>query len=630
MRRVRKRKMKMVMSSLTAMVVVLLLGTNLAQAVPPEQPPNTITISGAPLRIEVGHNMSIQVYHQNYEHGAVYGAADSGPFWYIDGQTYGPNMPTHGDSAAFSMNELTWGDHRGPSGSGTQGDPWRVETSGQLSSGTSSLDVTQLVSYVNGRNYFQLDWTIASRGGAETCFKFYHAADIYFANSDYGYGYYDAGSGSIGGYDENRTWFMVFAPITSPDRYREADYDDIWRDVQLGNDLDNTINNQHIDNGIALQWDICLAPGEARTISDLWSFGESEAEVIPTEVAARTPIPGTPAPPAAVDVMVRDHLNDDGSVPSNPDREPFWMSPDIIVRNSADGGTDFQNPIFGQTNYIYVTVRNTGTQDASDVKVTIYWGNPALLLAWPNSWTGIGRQTVNVPAGGQAVTPAILWEDLPRPGHFCLLVRLESNQDPIRNEGNVPGDNNIAQRNLHILELPQRATTDTGSEEVEAIVVGPPDADTAQVDVVIQYPDLPAGAQLSVDLGTELFNRWLGATGGELVNGALRATQIDATGPDETIIRGLPLQPGEEERITIHVDAPTADPFSFQVLERVDGMDVGGNVFWYTALLPAPPPREEEPETGIPEIELPSEVTCTLPCAGAILLTVLVLWLIRR
>jgi len=611
--------------SISVVIVLLLLATGVSQAAPVSQPPNAITISGSPLRIEVGSNFSLQLYHQKYEDAAVYGTADSGPFWFIDGETYGPNMPSYGDSAAFQMNELTWLDHRGPSGSGTQGDPWRVETTAQLTSDTAELHVTQLVSYVNGRNYLQLDWTMTNGGGSQACFKFYHAADIYFANSDYGYGYYDVGSGSVGGYDENRTWFMVFAPITRPDRYREADYDDIWQDVEGGADLDNTINNEHIDNGIALQWDICLAPGDTRTISDRWSFGESELEVIPTEVAVRTP-----EALRAADLVVRDHANDDGSVPSNPNGEPFWMSPDIIVRHGDDGGTDFQNPLSGETNYVYVTVRNIGTQYASDVKVNVYWGNPALLLAWPRSWNIVGSQDVDVAAGGQTVTPGIPWSGLPGPGHYCLLVRLESDDDPIRNEGNVPGDNNIAQRNLHILELPERPVGDAGSEAVEAIVVGPPNADTAQVDVVVQYPDLPSGARLTVDMGADLFDRWMQATGGDLINGAVDGTLIVATGPVETIIRGLPLSPWEEVPLTIHVDAPTADPFSFQVVERVNGVETGGNVFWYTALLPTPAPGGDEVDIEVPDIELPSEITCSIPCAGVILLTVLVLWLARR
>ena len=613
--------------SLSVAVILLSIATSVALAAPPETPPNAIAIAGSPLRIEVGHDMSIQVYHQNYEHGATYGDADSGPAWYIDGQIYGPDLLSHGDSAAFNSSELTWIDHRGPSGSGTQGDPWRVETTGQLSTGTSNLDITQLVSYVNGRNYFQLDWTMTNRGGSQSCFKFYHAADIYFANDDYGFGYYDAGSGSVGGYDENRTWFMVFAPITRPDRYREAYYDSIWEDVESGKDLDNTIDSEYLDNGIGLQWNICLAAGETKTISNLWSFGQSEAEVIPTVVAR-----ATPEGPRAVDVMVRDHINDDGSVPSNPNGEPFWMSPDVIVRHQADGRsgeTDFQNPTFGQTNYIYVTVRNIGTQDASNVRVNVYWGDPALLLAWPDSWNFIGAATVDVSAGGRSVTPEIAWTNLPSPGHRCLLVRLESDQDPIRDEGNVPGDNNIAQRNLHILELPRGADPSTGSEDVEAIAVGPPNAETAQVDIAVQYPDLPPGAQLIIRLERDLFDRWMQATGGDVVNGTVRGEEIVATGPDETIIRGLPLNPGEQAPITLHIDAPTADPFSFQVVERVNGVDTGGNVYWHTALLPEPTPETGDDGVDLPEIKLPSELTCTLPCFGAILLTLLVLWLIR-
>jgi hypothetical protein len=481
---------------------------------------------------------------------------------------------------------------------------------------------------VNGRNYFQLDWTMTNRGGSQSCFKFYHAADIYFANSDYGYGYYDTGSGSVGGYDEGRTWFMVFAPITRPDRYREAYYDSVWEDVQAGRDLDNTIDNEDLDNGIGLQWNICLNPGESKTISDMWSFGQSEAEVIPTELARPTP-----QGPGAVDVMVRDHLNDNGSVPSNPNGEPFWMSPDIIVRNQPDGRTgetDFQNPSFGLTNYIYVTVRNIGTQDATDVAVNVYWGDPALLLVWPDSWNFIGSTSVDVLAGGRAVTPEIAWSNLPSPGHRCLLVRLVTDQDPITNEGSVPLDNNIAQRNLHILDMGRSAgsTSTTGSEDVEAIVVGPPDAENSKVDVVVQYPDMPEGAELVVDMEENLFDRWMQATNGDVSNGTVQNGQIVTTGPDETIIHNLPLTSGEQAPLNIHVEAPTANPFSFQVTERVNGVDTGGNVYWYTALLPEATPESGEIE--LPELKLPSELTCTCPCTGAILLTVLVLWLIRR
>ena len=126
-------------------------------------------------------------------------------------------------------------------------------------------------------------------------------------------------------------------------------------------------------------------------------------------------------------------------------------------------------------------------------------------------------------------------------------------------------------------------------------------------------------------MGADLFDRWIQATGGDVVNGTVDGTLIVATGPDETIIRALPLTPWEEVPITIHVDAPTADPFSFQVVERVNGVDTGGNVFWYTALLPTPTPAADEVD-----IELPSELTCSIPCFGVVLVTALVLWLARH
>ena len=95
---------KMVAHSLAGVVILLLLATSVAQAVPREQPPNVITISGSPLRMEVGSNLSLQLYHQKYEDSAAYGTADSGPFWFIDGETYGPHMPSY---AARTVSETS-------------------------------------------------------------------------------------------------------------------------------------------------------------------------------------------------------------------------------------------------------------------------------------------------------------------------------------------------------------------------------------------------------------------------------------------------------------------------------------------------------------------------------------------
>ncbi|MBK8431186.1 MAG: hypothetical protein IPL28_07785 [Chloroflexi bacterium] len=51
-------------------------------------------ISGAPLRIQVGPNGSIQVYHQNHPaDGSTYGTADSGLFPALGSDALRLNLP---------------------------------------------------------------------------------------------------------------------------------------------------------------------------------------------------------------------------------------------------------------------------------------------------------------------------------------------------------------------------------------------------------------------------------------------------------------------------------------------------------------------------------------------------------
>ncbi|MCX6038129.1 MAG: hypothetical protein NTW99_09610, partial [Chloroflexi bacterium] len=168
----------------------------------------------------------------------------------------------------------------GPSGSGASSSPWRVVTELQISDNGVELQIVQTVSYVNGNNFFQLDWEISNRGTATTCYKAYHAADIYFADSDLGFGYHDTQSGAVGGFNQARDWFMVFIPNPRATHFEEANYSTIWDRIGYGEDLQDTIDNNYQDNGAALQWDTCLQGGQSTTIGDQWSFGDSEAAVI--------------------------------------------------------------------------------------------------------------------------------------------------------------------------------------------------------------------------------------------------------------------------------------------------------------------------------------------------------------
>ena len=281
------------------LMILILVGANPVQARPPvseagnmahkvlPQQENIIEIPGQPLRIQVGLDGSLQVYHEKYVSGATYGSAGSG-FFIASGQNvYGPNYT----SFVYSSKD-------GLSGNGSSGNPFRVVSRGQIQSDAMLLEVIQTVTYINGNNFFQLKWEISNGGSGKTCIKAYHAADLYFANDDFGIGYYDPRSGAVGGFNQARDWYMVFIPNPKPAHYEEAFYSTIWDRVGTAADLQDSIDTNYIDNGAALQWDTCLQGGQSLTVGDQWSFGVSEAEVIhPGGAVApfRQPGPLTPA-----------------------------------------------------------------------------------------------------------------------------------------------------------------------------------------------------------------------------------------------------------------------------------------------------------------------------------------------
>jgi len=340
---------------------------------------------------------------------------------------------------------------------------------------------------------------------------------------------------------------------------------------------------------VSFEVDIC-PPADARA-----GLHEFELILDGDGVALQTmpiSIDYTPRCVSRSEVYVGDRPGDDGSVCSNPNGEPYWVSEDIVVRHAEDAIYYHQNPIRGQTNYVYARVHNIGDQDADQVQVTLYWANAALGLFWPGHWNRLGSTTVDVPAGGSVWTEAIPWDPPGSRGedHFCLFARIESDEDPITHEGDVPCDNNIAQRNLHVLDLdPEQPIS---SEDVSFAVFAPPEERMGRVDVVVILPGVPAGTEVWVILPPDLFARWRDA-GGELEGGSVEGERVLADpGATETVIRDLPLAPEEEAEVTLHVEAPVdeeTDPFSMTVVERVNGKDVGGNTYYYAP--PSAPPE---------------------------------------
>lgn len=158
------------------------------------------------------------------------------------------------------------------------------------------------------------------------------------------------------------------------------------------------------------------------------------------------------------DVYCRDSSADSGDV-SSP--VPFWTSPDIMVDAppyySGSGDPAHEDPELGSVNKVHIRVRNLGYLAISQCTVKLYYANPSTGLTWPGDWHYITEATVNnlQPVETDADGKKVVIDWTPSGtgmGHRCLFVRVECNQDIITEEGNVRQDNNIAQKNIHIVD----------------------------------------------------------------------------------------------------------------------------------------------------------------------------------
>lgn len=159
--------------------------------------------------------------------------------------------------------------------------------------------------------------------------------------------------------------------------------------------------------------------------------------------------------PPAVDVYIDDGRNGGYQYQAN-----HWSCQDMWVRRAADGGTTHQEPIVGVTNYLYVRVKNRGTQSAQDVNVDAYHANPGSGLLFPDDWQPMDTPTLPasgpIASGGSTIVGP--FDFVPtQVGHECLLAIAHATGDlgndttitgTIPEHRLVPFDNNIGQRNV--------------------------------------------------------------------------------------------------------------------------------------------------------------------------------------
>jgi hypothetical protein len=213
---------------------------------------------------------------------------------------------------------------------------------------------------------------------------------------------------------------------------------------------------------------------------------------------------------ADTDVYIRDYVGDAGV---EPHANSVWTSPDIKVCPTPVECDTSQNPEVGSVNYIFVKLNNPGPYGSgADIgNLDVYRSTPGGGTGWSADWTSIGG-VLGLSVAASGVTTAVIpWPDVPGPGHFCLLARWESANDPMSSaEGadtvlNTQRNNNIAWRNVDSVDL------FSGRTEVRPYAIGNPGPTQIATDLAftdVRNGFLAAGGRLTVDLGPELYARW--------------------------------------------------------------------------------------------------------------------------
>lgn len=321
--------------------------------------------------------------------------------------------------------------------------------------------------------------------------------------------------------------------------------------------------------------------------------------------------------------FVVEYYRDRGQEPTIDDG-PMWTSKDIWVRNQADGITNqtHQNPEFGQTNYVYVRVRNRGYQTSlGNEQLHLYWAKANTALTWPNHWNGsmtngggfslgelLATQTIPQTDAQDQTIVVYAWNDVPdpddyasgqgsdNPHHFCLLSRIESAGDPMFDEingsvyHNAQYNNNIVWKNMSIVDLTANAPNPNPCVDV---FIGNFNKTDRVFDLEFILPKnlkgnaILAEAEVLVTLDEITWNKW-DANGRKKQNLTVRKEERREIILDknDAFIKSLNFKSNEYARLTVCFrflvkQMSGQKDFEFHVLQRdvLTGKIVGGETY---------------------------------------------------
>lgn len=282
--------------------------------------------------------------------------------------------------------------------------------------------------------------------------------------------------------------------------------------------------------------------------------------------------------PSGVDLMIRNDKDDFGIEPYTGSTH-VWESPDIWVRNNPIDGTYIdvnENPEYDANalSYVYVRVTNNGCQTSSgNDQLKLYWAKAATSLHWPDYWDGSialdndgNIVSSGTPMGGEIMTKNIPplgpgeetivkfpWE-VPNPSdyenfnsnpwHFCLLGRIESDDDPMTVPeqdfitDNVINNNNIGWKNVTVVDNYPNTPGNIGG----VIAVTNPFLQKEMFDLILSVEDKPGKkdlneiAEIGVELDETLYQNWVNG-------GSKKSNTIEVQkDPHKLIIKGKEAQ----------------------------------------------------------------------------------------
>jgi len=186
-----------------------------------------------------------------------------------------------------------------------------------------------------------------------------------------------------------------------------------------------------------------------------WAFEKQGAYQPP---GAPTPVVTEGTPPE-VDVYINDGRNGEYQYIAD-----FSNTMGIINRNGADGGLTHQTPVIDQSNYIYVTIHNRGTQIANDIIVKGFKKKQSGAMMFPADYKPL--TTPELPGGSllsgeSKVVGPFEWVPEGEDEYILMSVQATGDDSNINNlppganvlpQRLVPFDNNIALRHISAKE----------------------------------------------------------------------------------------------------------------------------------------------------------------------------------